>query len=69
MDDPLNITRQELDSMLEQAAQRGAERAIEKFTNQIYQEIGRTVMKKFLQAVGALILGAALYGVQQGWFK
>lgn len=65
----IQMSEEELEELLAKAGEIGAERAFKKLTNQMYQEIGRTVMKKFLQAVGALILGAALYGVQQGWFK
>lgn len=63
------LTDQELQIMLERAAEVGAEKALENWTNHAYQEVGKTVVKRCLQGLGALIIAAAVYAVQQGWVK
>jgi hypothetical protein len=63
------LTDQELETMLEKAAEAGAGKALEKLTNQLYQEIGKTVMKRFLQTVGGLLIAVAIYAWNHGWIK
>ena len=43
-------------------AERAAEKAVEKMTNQIYLEVGKGVVKKALYLLGALVVGAGLPG-------
>lgn len=45
------------DSELEKIAERAAEKAIEKLTNHVYQEVGKSVISKFVYIVGACSLG------------
>jgi uncharacterized hydantoinase/oxoprolinase family protein len=45
------------DTTIEQIAENAAEKAIEKLTNHVYQEVGRSVISKFFYIVGACSLG------------
>ena len=45
------------DTTIEQIAEKAAEKAIEKLTNHVYQEVGRSVISKFVYIVGACSLG------------
>lgn len=64
-----NLEDDELQRMLEEAAEMGAEKALEKLTKQVYEEVGKKVVRKFFQALGALAIGAVLWAIQHGWFK
>lgn len=52
---PLPLT----DEQIEQIAERAADRAVEKLTNEAYKSIGKNVVQKFLWIVG--VCAAALY--------
>jgi len=54
------------DSELEKIAERAAEKAIEKLTNHVYQEIGKSVISKFVYIVGACSLGLYLWLKSKG---
>lgn len=41
------------ESELEKIAERAAEKAVEKLTNHVYQEVGKSVISKFVYIVGA----------------
>lgn len=45
------------EAALEKIAELAAEKAIEKLTNHVYQEVGRSVISKFVYIVGACSLG------------
>lgn len=54
------------DSELEKIAERAAEKAINKLTNHVYQEVGRSVISKFVYIVGACSLGLYLWLKSRG---
>ena len=45
------------DTVIQQIAEKAAEKAIEKLTNHVYQEVGRSVISKFVYIVGVCSLG------------
>ena len=47
-------------SEIEAIAEKAAEKAVEKLTNHVYQEVGRSVISKFVYIVGACSLGLYL---------
>lgn len=54
------------DSEIEKIAEKAAEKAIEKLTNHVYQEVGRSVISKFVYIVGACSLGLYLWLKSKG---
>lgn len=50
-------------------AEKAAEKAIAKMTNQIYQEIGKGIVTKFLWLVGAFAVGVLTALKSTDWFK
>ena len=48
------------EAVLEKIAEKAAEKAIEKLTNHVYQEVGRSVISKFVYIVGVCSLGLYL---------
>ena len=54
------------EAALEKIAERAAERAIEKLTDHVYQEVGRSVISKFVYIVGACSLGLYLWLKSKG---
>ena len=54
------------ESELEKIAERAAEKAIEKLTNHVYQEVGRSVISKFAYIVGACSVGLYLWLKSKG---
>lgn len=53
-------------SELEKLAERAAEKAIEKLTNHVYQEVGKSVVSKFVYIVGACSVGLYLWMKSKG---
>lgn len=49
------------DELIEEIAERAAARAVEKLTDQVYREVGRGVLSKFVWLVGAASIGVALW--------
>ena len=49
------------EAALEKIAEKAAEKAIKKLTNHIYQEVGRSVISKFVYIVGACSLGLYIW--------
>lgn len=49
------------DTVIKQIAEKAAEKAIEKLTNHVYQEVGRSVISKFVYIIGACSLGFYLW--------
>lgn len=64
-----NLSDEELGKMLEYAAERGAEKAIEKLTQDVYQAVGKKVINKLWQALGIAAVAFVLWAIQHGWFK
>lgn len=54
------------DTATEQIAEKAAEKAIEKLTNHVYQEVGRSVISKFVYIVGACSVGLYLWMKSKG---
>jgi hypothetical protein len=57
------LTEKDIDDIAEKAA----EKAIEKLTSHVYQEVGKSVVSKFVYIVGALTLGLYLWMKSKGW--
>ena len=54
------------EAVLEKIAEKAAEKAIEKLTNHVYQEVGRSVISKFVYIVGACSIGLYLWLKSKG---
>ena len=54
------------EAVLEKIAEKAAEKAIEKLTDHVYQEVGRSVISKFVYIVGACSLGLYLWWKSKG---
>jgi hypothetical protein len=57
------------EAVLERIAERAAEKAITKMTEQIYQEIGKGLVRKFIYVVGAGATALFFYLKQTGIMK
>lgn len=57
------------DEQIEEIAEKAAENAVEKMTNQIYLEVGKGVVKKALYLIGAFIVGAGIWAKAKGWIS
>jgi len=64
-----SLTDKELQALMEMAAELGAEKAIEKLTNDVYQAVGKKVVTKLWQALGVLVVGFVLWAIKHGWFQ
>ena len=54
------------EAVLEKIAEKAAEKAIKKLTNHVYQEVGRSVISKFVYIVGACSIGLYLWLKSKG---
>lgn len=63
------VSDEELEELLEMAAQRGARKAIEEMTHDVYQAVGKKVIAKFWQLLGVMAVGFVFWAIQHGWFK
>ena len=54
------------EAVLEKIAEKAAEKAVKKLTNHVYQEVGRSVISKFVYIVGARSLGLYLWLKSKG---
>lgn len=54
------------DEQIEVIAERAAEKAIEKMTANLYQEIGRGFVKKLFTLIGVLTVAVAIWATQKG---
>ncbi len=57
------------DEQLEMIADMAAEKAVAKITAQAYQEVGKTVVKKFTYIVGVLVVAGYFWAQQKGFIK
>lgn len=64
-----HITDKELQGLMEAAAELGAERAIEKLTQDVYQAVGKRVIRKLWQLLGMMAVGFAVWAIKHGWFE
>lgn len=64
-----HLDDEELRELLEEAAERGAEKAVERWTGRIYQEVGKSVLKKCTQMLGVLVVAGLLYALNKGWIN
>lgn len=64
-----NITDKELQELMETAAELGAEKAIEKLTQDVYQAVGKKVVTKLWQVLGIMVVGFCVWAVKHGWFQ
>lgn len=61
----LNLT----DDQIEQIAERAASKAMEKITDQLYQEVGKAFVAKIVWIVGVLVVAATIWAHQKGWLE
>ena len=54
------------DTVIEQIAEKAAEKAIKKLTAQVYQEVGKSVISKFVYIIGACSIGLYLWLKSKG---
>jgi hypothetical protein len=57
------------DEEIEIIAERAAEKAMLKMTNQLYQEVGKGVISKFLYLVGIVTIAGWAWLHSNGWVK
>ena len=62
----IQLTDEQIEEIAE-IAEKAAEKAVEKMTNQIYLEVGKGVVKRALYLLGALVVGAGLWAKAKGW--
>lgn len=55
------------DEQINLIAERASDRAVEKLTNQVYREIGRTILQKAIWILGAIGAGAYLWLNNHGY--
>lgn len=56
------------EDQIEDIAEKAADKAIKKLTDHIYQEVGKSVIRKFVYIVGVMTVGAYVFGRQKGWW-
>lgn len=57
------------DEQIEQIAERAAEKAVKKMTEQAYQAVGKGVVSKLLYILGVLTLAGYAWAMHNGWIK
>lgn len=57
------------DDMIEEIAEKAADKAIEKMENKLYMQVGKTFLDKLFKFIGILILGTALWLDSKGYLK
>jgi len=57
------------EEIIEVIAERAAEKAMLKMTNQLYQEVGKGVISKLLYLVGIITIAAWAWMHNNGWLK
>ena len=58
-----------IEEIVERASDRAAEKALNKMESTLYQAVGKTFINKFLQLIGAVIIGLGVYLNHKGFFK
>ena len=49
------------EELIEKIAERAATKAVAKLTDQVYRDVGKTVVQKFMWTVGVVALAGVLY--------
>jgi hypothetical protein len=49
------------EEQIEEIAERAATKAVAKITDQIYKDVGKTVVQKFIWTVGAIAVAGVVY--------
>lgn len=57
------------DEQIERIAERAAEKAVAKLTDNVYREIGKSVLQKFVYVVGAIAVALFLWLQSKGLIK
>lgn len=57
------------EEVIEDIAERAADKAIKKMEDKVFQQVGRTFINKFFKFVGVVILGAAYFLINKGIIK
>lgn len=57
------------DEQLEMLAEKAAEKAVEKMTAMVYQEVGKGIISKVLWLVGVVTVSLALWLHSKGFFQ
>lgn len=57
------------DAQIDKIAEKAADRAVAKITDQVYREVGKGVISRFTWIVGALAVATFIYAKTQGWIK
>jgi hypothetical protein len=57
------------EEQIELIAERAATRALSKMTDQLYREVGKGVISKFLYLIGVVTVAAWAWAHNQGWAK
>lgn len=57
------------ETAINEIAEKAAEKAIEKLTAHVYQEIGRGIVSKFIWLAGAITVGLSLWLNSKGLLK
>lgn len=55
------------ESSIEEIAERAADKAIEKLTSHLYQEVGKNIVSKLFYILGICIIGMALWLRDKGY--
>ncbi len=63
----LILSEAQFNELLEKAAERGADKAVEKFTNAALRSIGKTVITRLFKMVAILVIGGYFYAKSKGW--
>jgi hypothetical protein len=57
------------DEQIDRIAEKAADKAVAKLTDQVYREVGKGVVQKLFYIVGALVVAAFLWAKANGWIK
>lgn len=57
------------EAQIEEIAERAARKAVEKLTDNVYREIGKSVLQKFVYVVGAIAVALFLWLQSKGLIK
>jgi tetrahydromethanopterin S-methyltransferase subunit G len=57
------------EEQLEDIAERAATRAVEKITTEVYANVGKAVVTRFIWLLGSLAIGIAIWAASKGYIK
>ena len=64
-----SITNEQLEQLVERAADRAAVKAVELIKTDFYRSVGKTVVDRVLWIAGALIVAGYVWAKSQGYIK